>query len=83
MVVRQTLDAQCLRRLEKGGEVLLVDGDLAVVDELHDALQVREGHVAEDDHGVLPRMDVLHRERDARDDRDGRLARPSLPERDS
>jgi hypothetical protein len=48
-----------LGRLEEGGEALLVDADLAVVDELDDALQVREGDVAEDDDGVLPGRDAL------------------------
>lgn len=53
LIVREAGDAQHLGCLEEGGEAPLVHVHLAVVDELHQRVQVRERHVLQDYHGVL------------------------------
>ena len=56
--VGQPLDLEQVGRLEKGLEPLLLHVDLAQVDKLEDGLEVVEGHVLEDEDGVLPEADA-------------------------
>lgn len=55
VLLRETTNPKDLRRLEEGGERSLMDVDLAVVDELHQGVEIRPGDVLEYYHRVLTR----------------------------
>ena len=74
----QSLDLESLCDLEEGGEVVLVDGDLAAVHELEEGLDLVEPDVPQKDDGMAVGRVVQHRLEVGRAGREHHLVRLQL-----